>query len=429
MQLKEPNLKTNESNMPSSPRWSNTTKLIIGLTLAAILAVLFISFRSILGLVLISFILSYLIYPIANLLHRSTRIPWRIVTGIIYLLIIFGLISLLTWGGITLVEQIQNLLTFLQNALNDLPAFISNLIAQPILIGPLKIDLTQVNVLSVVNTILGVVQPLLAQAGTLVGSLASSAATIIGWVFLSLLLSYFIVSETAGSPERLFNIQIPGYREDIKRMSSELAIIWNAFLRGQLIVILMVTLIYTVLFMILGLKYYFGLALIAGFARFLPYVGGIISWTANGLVAFSQGTTLFGLSSLDYALMVIIVGWFTDAIIDNLISPRIFSHALKIHPAAVLITALVMYNVMGIVGMILAAPVLATLKLVFDYTIRKMLDLDPWANMEHLVQPPPIGVELRQRSDAALKLVRSVTRRFYDWLRQQREAVKIFMRR
>jgi predicted PurR-regulated permease PerM len=418
-----------ESNLPSSPRWSNTTKLIVGLTLVALIAVIVISFRTIFGLVLISIILSYLVYPIVNLIHRLTRIPWRVIAGIIYLLIILGLISLLTWGGITLVEQIQNLVAFLTNALNDLPTFISNLIAQPILIGPLKIDLTQVNVLSAVNTILGVIQPLLAQAGTLVGSLASSAANIIGWIFLSLLLSYFTVSETAGSPGRLFNIQIPGYREDVRRLSTELTIIWNAFLRGQLIVFLMVTLIYTILFMILGLQYYFGLALIAGFARFLPYVGGIISWTANGLVAFSQGTRLFGLSPLDYALMVVIVGWFTDAIIDNLISPRIFSHALKIHPAAVLITALVMYNIMGIVGMILAAPVLATLKLIIDYSTRKMLDLDPWAQMEHMEQPPPIRVELRQRAELIWKVIKRVSGRFNDWLRQQRDAVKIFMRR
>ncbi|HVP21818.1 MAG TPA: AI-2E family transporter [Anaerolineaceae bacterium] len=416
-------------NSPSSPRWSNTTKLIIGLTLAAFLAVIVISFRSLFALGMVAIILSYLVYPLANFLHRLMRMPWRLASGIIYLLIIVCLISLLAWGGITLIEQIQNLVVFLQKSLNDLPTFISNLIAKPILIGPFSIDLTQVNFSSAVNTIMGVIQPLLAQAGTLVGSVASGAANIVGLVMLSLMLSYFIVSETEGSPGKLFNIDIPGYREDIKRISSELTIIWNAYLRSQLIVFLLVTLIYTILFSILGLQYYFGLALLAGFARFLPYVGEIISWTANGLVAFSQGSTIFGLSSLDYALMIVIVGLVTDSIIDNLITPRIFSHALKIHPAAVLITALVLYNVMGVVGMILAAPLLATAKLFIDYTTRKLLDLDPWAKMEHMEQPPPIGVELRHRGKAIWKFIKRAGARFSDWLRQQREAMKIFMRR
>jgi predicted PurR-regulated permease PerM len=420
----------NEAPLSPSPKWNNTTKLVIGLTLAAILGLLVVSFRSIFALLLFAFILSYLLYPIANFLHRITRLPWRVVAAIIYLLMLFSLIGLLTWGGITLVEQFQNLVGFLQSALNDLPGFIQNFIAQPILIGPLKIDLTQVNLVSAVNTILGIIQPLLAQAGTLIGSLASSAASIIGWIFLSFLLSYFIISETGGEPGKLLNFQFPGYREDIKIISHELGIIWNAFLRGQVVVFFMVTLIYMVVLSILGVRYYFGLALLAGFSRFLPYVGGILSMTANGLVSLAQVSTIFGLSSPDYALMVVAIGWITDSIIDNMISPRIFSNALKIHPAAVLVTALVGYNILGIIGMILAAPVLATLKLLLDYTIRKMFDLDPWAGIVHIEPPPPIRVQLEQRGHAVWLFLKSISIRFYRWMElQTTTSVKKIMRR
>jgi len=415
---------------PSSPKWNNTTKLIVGLTLAAIFAVMVISFRAIFGLLLFSFILSYLLYPIAIFIHRVTHIPWRIVAGFIYLVMLLSLIALLTWSGITLIEQIQNLIGFLQTALNDVPKIISDLIAQPILLGPLRIDLTQVNLVSAVNTVLGIIQPLLAQAGTLVGTLASSAAGTIGVIFLSFLLSYFIVSETGGSPGKLINLQIPGYRDDIKYISRELVIIWNAFLRGQVIVFIMVTTIYTILLAILGVRYYFGLAILAGLARFLPYVGGILSWTANGLVSLAQVATIFGMSSPNYALMVVIICWFTDSIIDNMISPRIFSHALKIHPAAVLVTALVGYNVFGILGMILAAPVLATLKLLFDYTTRKMLDLDPWADFVRIEPPPPIRVQIKNRATAIWRFIQVNSIRVYRWLELQTKAtVKNIMRR
>ena len=415
---------------PASPKWNNTTKLIVGLTLASIFAAMVISFRAIFGLLLVSFILSYLLYPIAGFLHRLTRLPWRIVAGLIYVIMLLSLIGLLTWGGITLVEQFQSLLGFLQTALNDLPKIISDFIAQPILIGPLRIDLTQVNLVNAVNTVLGIIQPLLAQAGTLVTTLASSAAGTIGWIFLSFLLSYFIVSETGGTPGKLINLQIPGYREDIKHISRELVIIWNAFLRGEVIVFFIVTSIYTILLAILGVRYYFGLAILAGLARFLPYVGSILSWTANGLVSVAQGSTIFGLSSPNYALMVVIICWFTDSIIDNMISPRIFSHALKIHPAAVLVTALVGYNVFGIIGMILAAPVLATLKLLLDYTTRKMLDLDPWADFVRIEPPPPIRVQIQDRSLAIWHFTRNNSIHFYHWLEMQTKAtVKIIMRR
>ncbi len=420
-----------ETNPPASPRWNSTTKLIIGLTLAAIFAVLVISFRSIVGLLLISFLWSYLIYPLAKIIKRWIKIPWRVVTAIIYLLILFSLIGLLTWGGIALIDQAQNLITILQNAATTgIPQFITSITANPIHIGSLVIDLSKMDLTSVVNPVLGMIQPILGQAGTLAGSLATSAAGIVGWTFLSLLLSYFIVSETQGEPGRLFNLQIPGYRQDIARMSAELSKIWNAFLRGQLLVFLTVVVTYTILLTILGVHYAFGLALVAGFARFLPYIGGLISWVTYFLVCLTQGSTIFGMTPINYALMVVIIAWLTDTIIDNLISPRIFSNALKIHPAAVLVTALLGYSIMGIIGVILAAPVLATLKLFFDYVIRKMLDMDPFAGMEHIEPPPPFLSQVKHTVLAVWKFLKGNGRRVYHWLVQQREsASKLKIRR
>lgn len=420
-----------ESKPPESPHWNSTTKLIIGLTLAAIFAVAVISFRSIVGLLLISILWSYLIYPLAKLISRWIKIPWRVITAIIYLLILFSLIGLLAWGGITLVEQAQNLVALLQNvATKGVPDFIASITAQPIHIGSFVIDLTKVDLLSAVNPILGVVQPLLGQAGTLVGSLATGAAGIVGWIFLSFLLSYFIVSETQGMPGRLINLQIPGYSEDIRRLSLELSRIWNAFLRGQLLVFLTAVLTYTLLLTILGVHYAFGLALVAGFARFLPYIGGLISWSTFFLVSIFQGNTIFGLTSLNYAIIIVIISWLTDTIIDNLVSPRIFSNALKIHPAAVLVMALLGYNILGIIGVILAAPVLATLKLFFEYIIRKMVDLDPFAGMEHIEPPPPLHFQIRKTGLAIWSFLKVNGRKLYQWLVQQgQSASKIIMRR
>ena len=78
--------------------------------------------------------------------------------------------------------------------------------------------------------------------------------------------------------------------------------------------------------------------------------------------------------------MVIIVGTaiLIDSIFDNIISPKFMGSSLKVHPAAVLVTALVAANFIGFVGVIVSAPVLASLQLVGRYVIRKMFDMDPW---------------------------------------------------
>jgi predicted PurR-regulated permease PerM len=382
---------------------------------------LFISFRVFIGPVLLAVILAYLIYPWASRINRYIHIPWRLTVTMMYLLILIGLASLITWGGITLVEQITNLIGFLQSAVNDLPNFITKLTSQPQVIGPFTLDWQRLDVTALINQLLAIVQPILSQAGNLVGTVASGAAGIIGWTMFAMVLSFFIVSETQGNPRRLINLQIPGYREDFKRIGQELGIIWNAFLRGQLILFILTSSIYTITLGILGVRYYFGLALLAGLARFLPYIGPIISWSTDAIVAFSQGYTLFGLPPETYTLTVLITVWVTDAVIDNLISPRIFSNVLKIHPAAVMVCALLAFNMMGIIGIVLAAPALATIKLIFDYTVRKLLDLDPWANFERTAPPAPLYQVAIGYSITVWNFVREIYARGRIWMRRLRK--------
>jgi hypothetical protein len=62
--------------------------------------------------------------------------------------------------------------------------------------------------------------------------------------------------------------------------------------------------------------------------------------------------------------------------------------ALRLHPAGILIAALVFANLLGLLGVVVAAPILATVALFWRYIIRKMLDLDPWPAGEALPPPP-----------------------------------------
>jgi len=76
-----------------------------------------------------------------------------------------------------------------------------------------------------------------------------------------------------------------------------------------------------------------------------------------------------------------------DQVFDNLVTPRFLGATLGVHPAAVLVSALIATNLIGIIGLVLAAPVLATIQLIGRYTLRKMFDLEPWPEDDSLVQP------------------------------------------
>jgi len=373
--------KTPEQNTVAeikSPRWSNNTKLVVALTFVAILAGVLVKFRNFIGPLLLVFILSYLVYPLIEKLHRRLKIPWRIAVLLIYLLGLFVLIGLMVWGGIALLEQIQSLIRFLQTAISNLPSYINQLSRQVITIGPFELDFRTLDLRDWTNQLIGMIQPMFSRLGSIVGGLATSAASVVGWALFILLVSFFIVSETQGNVGRLIDIQIPGYSQDTKRLGVELSRIWNAFLRNQLILIALTVIVYTLVLGILQVRFFFGLALLAGLARFVPYVGPAVAWTTYGLVSYFQGYTIFGLSPIWYVVLIIGISVVIDSLIDNVVTPTLMADALKVHPAAVMVAVLMAASLLGVIGILLAAPVLASAKLIGDYAFSKMFDLDPW---------------------------------------------------
>lgn len=379
------------SQISTSPSWGTNTKLVVALTVVVVTGALLVKFQFIISPLLIAFVLAYLFYPIASLFHRKLHFSWNASVGIIYGFIILVLLSLLTLGGVGLVQQTQSVVTIVQDGLTSLPSIVERFSGQIYQLGPFKIDFRSIDLNAVSQQILGMVQPLLSRTGSLVSTVAGGAANFLGWTLFVILVSYFVLAESGGLRNRIVTIKIPGYAEDIERLSRELGRIWNAFLRGQIIIFFLAVTIYSVLLSILGVRYAISLAFLAGLARFVPYVGPSINWTVLVIVSYFQVFKLFGLSPLYYSLLVLGVALIVDQIFDNMISPRILSTALKVHPAAVLVAAIIFANLMGLLGVVIAAPMLATATLFWQYTLRKLLDVDPWPEEEPRQPPPPPG--------------------------------------
>jgi predicted PurR-regulated permease PerM len=200
-----------------------------------------------------------------------------------------------------------------------------------------------------------------------------------------------VLAESGGLRNRIVIVDIPGYAEDLARLSRELGRVWNAFLRGQIIIFFLTVIVYSIVLSVLGVHYALSLAFLAGLARFVPYVGPAINWVVLVLVSYFQVYKLLGLSPFYYTLLVLVIALVIDQIFDNIVSPRILSDALKVHPAAVLVAAIVAANLFGILGVVVAAPILATATLLWKYTMRKMLDVNPWPEEELHHTPPPLG--------------------------------------
>jgi predicted PurR-regulated permease PerM len=346
------------------------------------MAALFVYFRTIIGPLLVAFILSYLFQPIAARLTASLRLSWRMSVNLIYGAALILLVGLVTIAGLALIQQAQSLVAFVENFIQNLPQLVDQVTTQNYTIGPFPLNFSQFDLGTLVQQLLGMVNPLVGQAGNLVAKFATSAASTTGWVLFIFLISYFLLSEAGQVRQNLVSFEIPGYNADSQRLISELTRIWDAFLRGQLTISLLIVVSYYVLLTILGTRLSMVIALMAGLAAFIPYIGPLITWIVTAIIAYLQVYNYFGLAPVSYAALVLACCLILNQIFDSYITPRFMGRTLGVHPAGVLIAAIVATNLIGLVGLVLAAPVLATATLLGRYIIRKMLDLDPWPLVE-----------------------------------------------
>jgi len=378
-------------NTNATPRWGSNTKLLVGLIVFSLFVFLLYRFSNLMVPLLMIFIISYLLHPVSSTISRLLHISWRASVNILFVSIVVILIGLLAWGGVGLFGQIQSLINAVQGITSDIPKYISELSTQVIVIGPITLDMKDYDLNDISTQVIEFIKPALSNTGNIVGALAGSAIQTLGWTIFVLTVLYFVMLESSGIREDLLKVDIPGYTEDICKLGNELSRIWNAFLRGQILIFLLALVVYSILLPAMGVRYALVIALMAGLAKFLPYVGPAITWVVMALVTFFQPVTPFGLQPLTYMLIVVVTTSIIDWSMDNLITPRIMAQTLRVHPAAVLVAAVIATNLLGLLGLLIAAPFLASFLLLGKYVMRKMFDLDPWPETDINPSPPSIG--------------------------------------
>jgi predicted PurR-regulated permease PerM len=381
-----------------SPTWSTTTKLIVGLTIVALAGVLINEIRPILTPLILALILSYLLYPTIVLLSDRTKLSWRGAVNVVFLILLVLIIGALTASSVALINQVENLVDLVDNFLHDLPEMIDDLSTNGLVVVipfvNYEIDLAEyilglnIDFLGLSEQLLSAVQPVLGQAGGIITTVATSAANVVTLIFFVLAVSYLGLGEARQGRSFFKEIQTSSMAYDIARMGRELSRIFNTFLRGQVMIALMVAFSSFLLMVILGVRNALLLGFLAGLAKFVPYVGPFIAGVVNALVAFFQPEgNYFGMEPFWYAVLIVVAAVALDQVFDSVITPRLFGSTLGVHPAAVLVIALVLYRWIGVLGLLLAAPVLASGQLLVRYVTLKMLDQDPWPEDEQEAVP------------------------------------------
>ncbi len=383
-------MKTKPNN---SPGWSLLTKAFVGAIILLVIVGLLSRFHGVIPILITALILAFLEVPLVRLLNQKMRLSWGLAANISFLLVLVVIIGLSIWAGIAVVGQLQSLFQVLQTMLMGLPEQLANISTETFMIGPWQFDLSQLDLPALAENLLASVQPIFRQVSTLITSLASVAIESLASIFFTFAVAYFIIIDYPRIRSAIRDIRIPQYQEDLHRLRSALATIWNAFLRGQLLVVTTSGLLTWILMSTLGLRFSLGLGVLGGVAKFVPILGPFTAGLVAALVALFQPANWYGLTPFVHGLIVVVGVVVLDQLIDYLIVPRIMGASLNLHPVIILLGLLIGASLAGVLGLLLSAPMMASLILLGRYTFRKMFDLSPW--------DPPIDVLREPRTPPA----------------------------
>lgn len=156
------------------------------------------------------------------------------------------------------------------------------------------------------------------------------------------------------------------YRNDVMALLRDFDEIISGFLRGHLLVSLIVGILTGTGMYIIGTDFAIVVGILAGIAEFIPYLGPFI--TAVPAITLSL---LISKRTALYALIVVLI---VQQLENAVISPKILGDSLGLHPLIIIFTLLAGGELFGFAGLLLAVPVAAALKVTLRYAYLKLVD-------------------------------------------------------
>ncbi len=367
-----------------STRWSPFAKQLLAVSLLIIGVWLTIRVRILWTPLLLVFLLAVLsAYPV-NAILRRTGWPRTLVVVIVYVL----LIVLIGVVAANVVPKMISLGNGLSHTLMRVADELTRVTPEPIELTPtLVLDLSTFYA-PIRESLRGILHPdpvTLQSLQDLLFPFASGAAAVVIsavsgvlTTFFVLVVSFYLVKDWP-KIARFFLVRAPKpFRAELLRLGIELASVWDGFIRGQFIAALVMGVAVGVVQGALGVRNAMALGLLAGLGELVPLVGPFISATVGTLIALTFGSFWLPISRLWLAVIVLATYISLGQIQNLVVIPRTIGRRIALHPIVIIIGAVVGAELMGILGVLMAAPTVASLRVLLGYGFNKLLDQDPF---------------------------------------------------
>jgi predicted PurR-regulated permease PerM len=288
----------------------------------------------------------------------------------------------------------------------DLSKEISGILSHPVQFGGMVFHFEQVGE-SLAHLQDAVLTPIPEEALALLETTSVSVL----WFLVIIVSVHLFMTEWPRMRDWLIELAPPAYHNDMHELYKRLRRVWMAYLRGQIVLMIIVGVVFTIAWSIIGIPGALVLGMIAGFFTLVPDVGPFIAVILAAGVALLEGSSWIPLPNFWVAVIVLGVYLVLINVKNFWLRPYIMGRSVHMNEALVFIAIMIATILEGIMGALLIVPVLASAVVIFEYLRRRVLGLPPFEDdgSKQFVAPPPqikpprrIGILAREKRKKTL---------------------------
>ncbi|MEK6221010.1 MAG: AI-2E family transporter, partial [Chloroflexota bacterium] len=352
-----------------SKTWSDGFRYLV-ITALSILAIAFLFYVKVaIQPLIVSALIAYLFNPMVEWLARHPRVSRKLVVNVVFLLVLATFIAIPTTFIPILIGEIE---TF-ANDLREVYAFVVDYLSTPITILDWKFE---------PQTLLPAIEDIpLLNVGFLTGEalhLVEAITLNVLWLLVILATIYFLLLDWGKIKRGLLSFAPEDYHNDLRRLYRQITDVWDGYLRGNLILMFITAISFSIAWTIIGLPASLLLGIMMGLFAIVPDIGPMVAAGITVLVALLQGSTTISLSNGWFAVLVFVIYFILINIKSLWLRTILFGRSVKMHEGLVFILIMLSVIVQGIMGAIIVIPLVASATILLRYILRKVYKLPPF---------------------------------------------------
>ncbi|MDO6354345.1 MULTISPECIES: AI-2E family transporter [unclassified Caloramator] len=302
---------------------------------------------------LVSIFIAYILHPVVKNIDKRIK-NYKVSVFITLTLFIFLIIIIIYYLFPIITKELIELI----NNADDISNEIKRLFG---IIDKIKVPIYLRSILD--DTILKIQDRVFNEMRNLFDNILKFISSLPTYILIPVFVYYFLVDTEYFKRSLKSLIPYKGREKVIELFRSYEKIVGN-FIKGQIILSIIITIFTMIVLIILKVRYAFLISVVNGFFNIIPYFGPVLGFIPAFLSALSDSTSKAVLVALSFFII--------QELESGIIAPKILENTMGIHPIFVIIALILGGKFYGAWGLILSVPVFAIIKVTYNYIVNKL---------------------------------------------------------